>query len=101
MPDTPLIVDGRPWLHHGPWTVYLDEERLPDRALRTYTARHGLTGETHVIDVSYSAPAHPETIRGIIDLGFPTRRDVDSIGPLLPEHVIAMLRAELAQAVAA
>jgi hypothetical protein len=102
MPDAPLTAFGRPFLHHGPWTVYLDEERLPDRTMRTYTAMHAETGETRPIDLFNYPPAAPETLRAIIDLGFPTRRAIGKIAPLDQIDVIRLLRERLlARAVAA
>ena len=93
---------GRPVLHHGAWTVYESEDHTSeDCRQREYTAVHSISKREKPVDVTGYHRANPEVLRAIIDLDFPTGRDLGKLGPLDAEDVIALLRARLAQQVAA
>lgn len=89
---TSYTVDG--------WTITEDDDREEDCIKRSFYASKD--GVQRIIDVSpYARDLSTGFIRAMIALGFPTRTDFGSLGPLREDEVLARYwrqRAERAEA---
>lgn len=71
----------------GPWVIFETQDHDDDARKLSFFAVHQDTGATHALDVSPNRRPDLETVRMLIDLGFPGRV---SGSPLTPREIRAM-----------